>query len=809
MILIPALTLSISLAVVYGFEPIDRYSIVTLHNPTRNASSTSTPMQVGNGDFAFGADVTGLQTFLPYAIMSNWGWKNDTLPPNKTMEDVLDYEGVSWWNHDRLVTYMFGGEPTIQQWLIANPNRASLGRTGLLFLSEDGTRENVKESDLTDAHQELDLWTGTLTSQFFWQGEEITVITYSHQTSSSISISIRSALLSQGRLGVYLDFPWNDGSNKFDAPFVGVYNATANHTTTLRTGGQYGSNVEAQIIHTQDSATFFTSVGGDPLSILRDSPSTHQYNIHPSQMTGSEFSIVVSYSFAEPSYIPSVPEVAASSLEGWADFWSSTGFVDVWTGSSDPRAEELQRRIILSRYLMRVNEAGVLPPQESGLVNNGWYGKYHFEMIFSHLGHWALWNNWDLLDRSSSIYSRYLATSIQRAQVQEHFDTGARWPKMTDPSGRSAPGTLSIDVIILQSVNWDTLGEINELLIWQQPHPLVFAEYEYRAFPTNATLDKWRDVVTATADWMADFAWYNQSTRVYDLGPPMEVVAEDTSPNVTTNPAFELAYWRLGLSLASTWMERLGEDVPDSWTTVKNNLAPLPIDNGTYSVYEGIGSDFWYTPTYTNDHPALVGLYGWLPETPGLNISMAQVTAEKVWTYWNISNCWGWDFPMLAMSAARQGQPEQAIEWLLHPLFQFDDVGMPIGGVRVPTPYFPGSGGLLYAIAMMAEGWDGSQGMAPGFPMSGWNVRVEGLTNLEKKIMILSPNKPGEIRDLLMASNMSSLKDVYPIFQIPFMNLFFQSLRHFNPMLPATTITRLVGTNVEVDILLAWVVVGY
>ncbi len=88
-----------------------------------------------------------------------------------------------------------------------------------------------------------------------------------------------------------------------------------------------------------------------------------------------------------------------------------------------------------------------------------------------------------------------------------------------------------------------------------------------------------------------------------------------------------------------------------------------------------------------------------------------------------------WDFPMLAMSSARNGDPEKAVSWLLDPLFQFDDVGMPVGGVRVPTPYFPGSGGLLYAIAMMAEGWDGSEGeMSPGFPSDGWNVRSEGLS---------------------------------------------------------------------------------
>lgn len=83
---------------------------------------------------------------------------------------------------------------------------------------------------------------------------------------------------------------------------------------------------------------------------------------------------------------------------------------------------------------------------------------------------------------------------------------------------------------------------------------------------------------------------------------------------------------------------------------------------------------------------------------------------------------------MLAMSAARNGETEKAIEWLLHPLYQFDDVGMPIGGVRVPTPYFPGSGSLLLAIAMMSAGWDGSAGSAPGFPSQGWAIRVEGIS---------------------------------------------------------------------------------
>lgn len=237
--------------------------------------------------------------------------------------------------------------------------------------------------------------------------------------------------------------------------------------------------------------------------------------------------------------------------------------------------------------------------------------------------HWGLWGNWDLLHRSSGIYQRFLPGSIARAQVQQGWPAGARWPKMTDPTGRSAP------------------GEINNLLIWEQVHPLVFATYEYRAFPTKATLEKWADIVTETANWMAAFAWFNQSTNVYDIGPPMYVVSEDTNPNVTQNPAFELSYWHLGFDLAGQWMDHMGREVPSSWTTVAKNLAKLPIINGTYAVYEGIETNYLTDPTFTSNHPALVGVYGWLPATEGLNISMAKATAETVWAHWNFTDCWG------------------------------------------------------------------------------------------------------------------------------------------------------------------------
>ena len=72
---------------------IDREKIVRSFNVKRNASSNETPLQVGNGNFAFGADVTGLQTFKPFGIMSSWGWHNVSLPISPGQTNISGMSG--------------------------------------------------------------------------------------------------------------------------------------------------------------------------------------------------------------------------------------------------------------------------------------------------------------------------------------------------------------------------------------------------------------------------------------------------------------------------------------------------------------------------------------------------------------------------------------------------------------------------------------------------------------------------------------------------------------------------------------------
>ena len=83
---------------------------------------------------------------------------------------------------------------------------------------------------------------------------------------------------------------------------------------------------------------------------------------------------------------------------------------------------------------------------------------------------------------------------------------------------------------------------------------------------------------------------------------------------------------------------------------------------------------------------------------------------------------------MTAMDAARLGEPEKAVGALLMDkrtnTYLVNGHNYQDGRLRV---YLPGNGGLLTAVAMMCAGWDGSEGVNPGFPKDGtWNVRWEG-----------------------------------------------------------------------------------
>ena len=697
--LVSLFCLSVFLPLSVMGEPIDREAVVKRHRVCTTGTLLKSPAQVGNGKFAFGMDITGLQTFVPFNTLSDWSWHSFPLPEGMRAED---YRPVVVETHGKKIAYELRNpdQPELSEWLTKNPHRYNLGRIGFRLLREDGTE--AREIDLGNARQEIDLWTGVVYSRFELNRKEVKVRTVCHPDKDMIGVSIESELLNDGNMSIYLDFPYPDG--RYFKHYIGRYDTISGHTSTFE---KLAPN-SVRITRTMDDTHYYATLDWTgPATFSRESEKAHTFLLQPRHT--STFSFTCCFS---PEPVADVTEPVASierkSAVSWEKYWRSGAAVDL-SGSKDPRWLELERRIVLSQYLMRANESGLFPPQESGLVNNGWFGRFHFEMIWWHGVHYGLWNRMECFDNYLNVYKDFMPKALERAKSEGR--SGARWPKCTGNFNREWPGSA------------------HAYLIWHEPHPIYFAEMQYRQKPAPETLEKWKDVVLNTADYMADYLFYDKKTKQYVLGPPVVVVSENTDPLQTINPIFELGYFRYGLRTALEWADRLGlsEKRTKKWKEVLSKMAPLPVADGVYTTYEGI-PDMW--TKYTYEHPALTGVYGMLPGD-GVDQPTFKRTLEKVSKEWQFNRIWGWDFPMLAMAAARTGQPALAIDMLMHPSagFQFDEHGLATGG---PFPYFPSNGALLTAVAMMCGGWDGSEGEAPGFPKDGsWTVRYEGFVPMQ------------------------------------------------------------------------------
>ena len=676
---------------------IDRKALVSRHDLMIKGTKMTGPTQVGNGSIAYNFDVTGMQTFSEkYPTLSHWGWNSVKTPEGFT---ATSFKKTMLDTHGRMVPYDMADDKqqAMGQWLASNPHRFNLGRIGMQIKKADGIIAQVK--DFENATQHLNLWTGIAESKFTIEGEEVTVTTACYADKDIVGFKIQSNLVKQGRLSLFIDFPYGNLNNFSNAS---DYNKPAAHRTKLTNTGKNSVLFNRAL----DSISYQVACQWTGNSLV-EKQKEHRYSISPDH-TGATVEYVFDFSPTVINYeLPSFAQITASSEAHWLKFWKSGGAIDL-SASKDTRWFELERRIVLSQYDMAINASGKYPPQETGLVSNSWYGRAHYEMYWWHAAHYALWNRWPELNNSLHVYNDNLKYAMKRAHLQGYL--GARWPKCPN---------------LFNGVEWPD-DKNHAFLVWQQPHPIFFAELDYRAHPTAATLKKWDNVVEQTANFLATYAFFDKTRNQYVLGPPIRVVSENNDIFTTENPTFDLAYWRFGLQTARQWRKRLKLKPNPAWGKVLKGLSPLPVKDGLYEQWENM-EDMWTKFNY--EHPALIGVYGVLPGN-GVDMHVMENTYQKVKSVWQWDKCWGWDFPMMAMCAARLGHPGDAVNMLLHPSpkFGFDEHGF-VGGGN-PYPYFPSNGGLLYAVAMMTAGWDGDKGKPePGWPKDGsWVVRWEGLS---------------------------------------------------------------------------------
>lgn len=674
---------------------IDRYSLVTRNNPHITSVDTLASLTVGNGGFAFTADITGLQTFpetysngVPLGTMSDWGWHSYPNTENYKFEETLkEYDFGR--GRKELYSVQFkedGRNKEASNYYRINPHRLHLGALGF---------HNLDINSIGDIDQTLDMWNGVINSKFTSDGKMIEV-----KTSVDPNLDLVAAKISdEGRHSLALRLPYPTGKHSDDAC---DWDADSLHLSDI----VFSEPGRAIVKHTLDTTSYYITLNWDGKSELTKGEG-HTYIITPEADNWN-----VTAQFTENKTEGSnlnANKVMADASEYWQEFWKKGGVVD-FSHCTDPRAKELERRVVLSQYLLATNCAGITPPQETGLTYNSWFGKFHLEMIWWHQAQFALYGHEELLARTLPWYEKAEANAKSIAERQG-FE-GVRWMKMTDPSSIEAP------------------SGVGSFLIWQQPHLIYLAELLYRANPDSTVLNKYYPLIEKTAEFMASFADRDEENGRYILKGIIPA-QETLRASETVNPPFELSYWHFGLNTAQKWRERMGLERNLEWDKITSELSHLAAKDSLYLAAE-TAPQTYEDIRFTSDHMAVLGSLGILPASPLADPKILNNTFDWIYDNWNWDKTWGWDYPTTAMCAVRIGEPEKAVNAIL--MDKRTNTYLPNGHNFQDNRlrcYLPGNGGLLTAVALMTAGWDGCEIDNPGFPKDGtWDVRWEGIKPL-------------------------------------------------------------------------------
>ncbi len=686
-------------------ERIDRQRLVSRHNPVVRGVEPLAPLAVGNGEFVYTVDVTGTQSFpedyqAPLSTQAQWGW--EVSDPGALFR-LSPLTSTVYATDPRRVGYPVQPEasPSAYHWKRQNPHRLQLGQIGMTM---DGAmaRGPWRAAALKESVQSLDLWTGLVESRFAFAGDFTTVTTGCHPSRDQVGIRIVGRLVRRQGFAMMIRFPSTDCADVDWRHDIDLnWNPDPDHgiAYTMVPDG-------VEFCRTMNRENYGLRVRARLKSVRQVGPNTFYLDPDGSDKT-LEWEIAFGF-FPTTARcgLESVARIHEQSREHWQAFWQNGGAVD-FSQSRDLRALELERRVVLSQYLTAIHCRGSLPPQETGLAYNSWFGKFHLEMTWWHAAHFFLWNRSHLADGVMAWYRHTLGQAKALAQSQGY--QGARWPKTVGPDGEQTPSPIA------------------PLLLWQQPHPIALAELCYHAVPTRSTLEAYYAVVFETAQFMADRLVWDSIQSRYILPAPLIPVQETHSPEAVVNPAFELEYWHYGLGLAIAWLARMGMKAPPAWSYIRENLASIPQGDGVYLAHENCPD------TYTQhhrDHPSMLGALGMLPGCR-IDRTIMRRTFQKVQETWSRQDLWGWDFAMMAMTATRLGEPQWAVDVLMMDTVKNRYL---INGHNYQDEsllaYLPGNGGLLSAVAMMAAGWRTAPAgvNTPGFPQDGtWTVAAEDL----------------------------------------------------------------------------------
>ena len=227
------------------------------------------------------------------------------------------------------------------------------------------------------------------------------------------------------------------------------------------------------------------------------------------------------------------------------------------------------------------------------------------------------------------------------------------------------------------------------------------AELEYRAAKTDTqrkdVLERYANVIAASADFMADFARGGRTGNAidgytYELGPPIMNSAEHGDQlqlpagcgNESTpcegwafNPTYELTYWKYGLHVAKQWAERRGKPANAAWTEIYDQLSVAPTVPSPWNKSQPLYNlHAACTNLYAgrtlgcaerSDHPGHLMALGGIPGLQqGIDLATMNATFTATARVWDLQHgYYGTDPHLVAISAARLERREDAVHFAM------------------------------------------------------------------------------------------------------------------------------------------------
>lgn len=608
------------------------------------------PLTVGNGDIAYTFDVTGFQSLadeyqkIPLNTMSQWGWHCS--PPFFTEENLQKNEYSSRGKRVYYAAYPQKNEESIFNSLRENPHKFNLFRFGLT---------NIKKSDISSIYQKLNIYKGIAESSYILQGKKVEVKTCCSPSSDTLSFDAKGI---QNNFCFKFSYP---GSNS-----VGWGNGYFKLEVEKSSITYIADNTSFRItIFSNTSFTLYKSTQSECILHFDDETFSFTLSVEPISLYGDYSYIKENTKAIDTGFMNHFTE-----CENW---WNS-----YWNASKIFAPEkEITRRCILSQYLLVSQCAGSLPPQETGLTMNSWYGRFHLEMYPLHLVWLAEYGHPELLEKSF----RWFLSIQDKAEkyAKENGYEGMRWPKMSSYLGDNSPSSIAV------------------FLLWQQPHVIYIAEELYKhSSDKERILNTYWPLVKGTADFMVSFAPDGR------LVSPLIPVQETYIPENTNDPVFEIEYWKWGLDTAIIWNKRLGKDDDKLWKKVSSiMIAPSTID-GRISPVSGKSIE----DCPLTDHPFALFSVSWLGAKSRIGHSEIKATLSFIESHWDWSTVWGWDYPLLALAYKAIGKETEAKEMLVRESTgnNASKIGHFEQNQNIYLPlYLPANGAFLFALPRIFE----------------------------------------------------------------------------------------------------------